>query len=128
MHEINEKNFMRVCTVVAKPWICIFRNTNLGWVLENFYTLKKILGKLSSVKVRLHTAINRVHFISWCMLYTYECNKMHSWENDVGEALNHIDQDTKSARLIAVCKRSLNSNTIFLLYTRNIHLAHKSTS
>ena len=36
---------------------------------------------------------------------------MHSWENDavlfVGEPLNHIHQDTRSARLIAVCKRSL---------------------
>ena len=37
---------------------------------------------------------------------------MHSWENDdvrtfVGEPLNHIHQDTKSARLIAVCKRYL---------------------
>ena len=44
------------------------------------------------------------------MLYTYEDNKMHSWENDatlVGEPLNYIHQDTKSARLIAVCKRSL---------------------
>ena len=31
---------------------------------------------------------------------------MHSWENDtafVGEPLNHIHEDTKSARLIAVC-------------------------
>ena len=37
---------------------------------------------------------------------------MHSSENDavlisVCEPLNHIHQDTKSARLIAVCKRSI---------------------
>ena len=30
---------------------------------------------------------------------------MHSSENDA--VLNHIHQDTKSARLIAVCKRSI---------------------
>ena len=29
---------------------------------------------------------------------------MHSWENN--DPLNHIRQDTKSARLIAVCRRS----------------------
>ena len=34
------------------------------------------------VRLRLHTVINRVDFVSWCMLYTYEGNKMHSWEND----------------------------------------------
>ena len=34
--------------------------------------------RLRELKVRLHTAINRVDFVSWCMLYTYEGNKMHS--------------------------------------------------
>ena len=29
-------------------------------------------------KVRLHTAINLADFVSWCMLYSYEGNKMHS--------------------------------------------------
>ena len=29
-------------------------------------------------KVRLHTAINLADFVSWCMLYTYDGNKMHS--------------------------------------------------
>ena len=46
--------------------------------------------------------------IYWC-IYTYEGNKMHSWENgttSVAEPLNHIHQDTKSVRLIAVCNRS----------------------
>ena len=46
--------------------------------------------------------------IYWC-IYTYEGNKMHSWENgttSVAEPLNHIHQDTKSGRLIAVCNRS----------------------
>ena len=63
-------------------------------------------------KPRLHTAINRADFVSWCMLYTHQGNKMHSWENGrctfVGESLNRIHQDTKSVRLIAACacKRS----------------------
>ena len=30
----------------------------------------------------LHTTNNRADFVSWCMLYTYEGNKIHSWEND----------------------------------------------
>ena len=29
----------------------------------------------SFFKVRLHTAINRADFVSWCMLYTKEGNK-----------------------------------------------------
>ena len=28
--------------------------------------------------IRLHTAINWADFVSWCMLYTYDGNKMHS--------------------------------------------------
>ena len=36
----------------------------------------------ADLKVRFHTAINRADFVSWCMLYTYEGNKMHLWEND----------------------------------------------
>ena len=68
-------------------------------------------GNVCIIKVRLHTAINRADFVSWCMLYTYDGNKMHSWENDavllLAEPLNHIHQDTKPVRLIAVCKRSL---------------------
>ena len=28
-----------------------------------------------SLKVRLHTAINRADFVSWCMLYAKEGNK-----------------------------------------------------
>ena len=44
------------------------------------------------------------------VIYAYEGNKMHSWENDdvlSGGPLNHIHQNTKSARLIAMCERSL---------------------
>ena len=70
------------------------------------------------IKVRLHTAINRADFVSWCMLYTYEGNKMHSWEKFrctfVSEPLNHIHQDTKSVRLLAVSKRSLSWLFLFL--------------
>ena len=36
---------------------------------------KDKVGGLNSVKLRLHVAINRVDFVSWCMLYTYEGNK-----------------------------------------------------
>ena len=66
----------------------------------------------SNLKLRLHTAINRADFVSWSMLYTYEGNKMHSRENhdavlSLGQPLNHIHQETKSVRLIAVCKRGL---------------------
>ena len=28
------------------------------------------------LKLRSHTAINRADFVSWCMLYTYEGNKI----------------------------------------------------
>ena len=31
---------------------------------------------IAPFKVRLHTTINRAYFVSWCMLYTYEGNKM----------------------------------------------------
>ena len=41
--------------------------------------VKKIVYLAMFFKVRLHTAINRAaDFVSWCMLYTYEGNKMHS--------------------------------------------------
>ena len=36
--------------------------------------------------VRLHAAINRTDFVSWCMLYWYQIRtkvtKLHYWEND----------------------------------------------
>ena len=75
------------------------------------YILLSIFKSLVvSFKLRLHTAINRADFACWCMLYTYEVNKIQSWENDavlfVGEALNYIHKDTELARLIAVCKCS----------------------
>ena len=41
-----------------------------------------ILADDSRLKVRVHTTINRANFVTWCMLYTYEGNKMHLWEND----------------------------------------------
>ena len=50
-----------------------------------------ICAAQDGVKVRFHTAINRADFVCWCMLYTYEGYKMHSWDNSaVGEPLNHI--------------------------------------
>ena len=43
---------------------------------------RDFLTKISQLKLRLHTAINQADFVSWCMLYTCEGNKMQSWEND----------------------------------------------
>ena len=62
-------------------------------------------------KVRFHTVINRADFVSWCMLHirttVRKCIVVRKWRcTFVGESLNHIHQDTKSARLIAMCKRS----------------------
>ena len=37
-----------------------------------------VVNILKSVKVRFHTAIIQADFVSWCMLYTYEGNKIHS--------------------------------------------------
>ena len=72
-------------------------------------------NELESCIMRLHTAISWVDFVSWWMLQTYKGNKMHLSENDavlisVCEPLNYIHQDTKSARLIAVCRRSITLN------------------
>ena len=68
-----------------------------------------------SVKLRLHTAINRADFVSWYMLYTYEGNKVafvNKWRcTFVAEPLNHIHEDTKSARLIAMYKWSFSKCT-----------------
>ena len=58
---------------------------------------------LIAVKLRLHTAINRVDFVSWwqnAFLRKWHC----AFEC---EPLNHIHHDTKYARLIAVSKRTL---------------------
>ena len=63
-----------------------------------------------SLKVRLHTAINRADFVSRCMLYTRTKVTKRIREKMtmcfVSEPLNRIHQNTKSARLIAVCKHS----------------------
>ena len=50
------------------------------WLLESHGPSKQ--GPY--VEVRLHTAINRADFVSWCMLYTYEGNKMHSPGYEIG--------------------------------------------
>ena len=45
--------------------------------------------------------IGPTSYLGACYVYAYEGNEMHLWENDavlfVGEPLNHIHQDTKSA-------------------------------
>ena len=43
--------------------------------LESLSKFKTTLKEY--IKVRLHTAINRADFLSPCMLYTNEGNKMH---------------------------------------------------
>ena len=52
-----------------------------GALASEIATCMLILGAYShykNIKVRLDTAINRADFVSWCMLYTYEGNKMAS--------------------------------------------------
>ena len=60
------------------------------------------------IKLRSHTATNRTDFVSWCMLYAHEgitkCIREKMTLYFMGEPVNHIYQDTKSTRLIAVCK------------------------
>ena len=74
---------------VLKPCFHVYASTRRSWLYPNW-----------RIKVRLHAAINRADFVSWCMF-------VRKWRCAfVGKPLNHIHQDTKSARLIAVCKRS----------------------
>ena len=47
-----------------------------GWCAITSQTIWRQSFEL--LKLRLHTAINRADFVSWCMLYTYKGNKMHS--------------------------------------------------
>ena len=70
-------------------WVCM--------ITQNVWTWKAGLcqrfvcdSSEIRVKVRLHTAINQADFVSRCMLYTYDGNKMYSWENDtVLSYVNH---------------------------------------
>ena len=61
-------------------------------------------------KVRLHTAINRVDFVTWWMWFNRLTTKLQ--RHFLTECIllplyvYNMHQDTKSARLIAVCKRS----------------------
>ena len=62
-------------------------------------------------KVRLHTAINRSDFVSWWMWFNGSHTEVQ--RHFLTDAfcyllyVYNIHQDTKSARLIAVCKRSI---------------------
>ena len=42
------------------------------------FNIRSMRTNSSVLKVRLHTAIARADFVSWCMLYIHEGNKMHS--------------------------------------------------
>ena len=46
-------------------------------MFPNATQLKTVVNCSLLIKVRLYTAINRADFVSWCMLYRYEGNKMH---------------------------------------------------
>ena len=89
----------------------------------------------NTLKLRLHTAINRADFVSGCMLYTRtkvtKCTheKMTLYFR-IGEPLNHIHQGTKSARLIAVCKRSIKNTCCdhAINYRAAVYLWYKSKS
>ena len=75
-----------------------------------------------ALKLRLHTAINRADFVSWWMWFNGTPTKVQG--NFLTNAfcsvillhsyLYNMHQDTKSARLIAVCKRTLSDLTIRL--------------
>ena len=69
--------------VLPKFHECFYKVWNTGKnVFYFFYKINRRKQKRGNTvaffKVRLHTAINRADFVSWCMLYTCECNKMHS--------------------------------------------------
>ena len=50
--------------------------------LKSLFEVPTDKSEVWLIKLRLHTAINRADFVSWCMLYTYDGNRMHLWEND----------------------------------------------
>ena len=83
-------------------------NALLKEISELEYSSKFKTTLKDYIKVRLHTAINQADFISWCMLYIqtkvtkYIREKMTLY-TFIDKPLNHIRQNTKSARLIAVC-------------------------
>ena len=60
--------------------------------------IQVILLIVEGLKVRLHTAINRADFVSWCMLYTRtkvtKCIREKMTMCFRGESLNHIHQNT----------------------------------
>ena len=66
---------VHICSYLSNCWLWLIETTNFIWFIINFVISH-------TVKVRLHTAINRADFVSSCMLYTYDGNKMYSWEND----------------------------------------------
>ena len=70
--------------------------------------------KWTNVKVRLDTAINREDFVSWWMWFNGSSTKAqcHFLTNAIllPSYVYNMHQDTKSARLIAVCKHSFKQN------------------
>ena len=83
----------------------------------NQYIYKRSVQSISPVLRYVYTLrLIGADFVAWCMLYIHEGDKMAFVRKFrctiVGEPSNHIHQDTKSARLIAVCKRSFKRRTV----------------
>ena len=61
-------------------------------------------------ELRSHTAINRADFVSWWMWFNGSPTKVQRHECILLPSyLYNMHQDTKSARLIAVCKRTFSA-------------------
>ena len=80
-------------------------------ILGPFTLIYLIVGlSLHLSYIRLHTAINRADFVSWWMWFNGSPTKVQRHFLTIAFRLPsyvyNMHQDTKSARLIAVCKRS----------------------
>ena len=71
----TESQFVNICTLENYKVTHLLKDID---GLENKLNQSNKLAQCITLKVRLHTAINRTDFVSWCMLYTYDGNKMHS--------------------------------------------------
>ena len=84
-------------------------------------------SRLPGFKLRLHTAINRADFVSWWMWFNASPTKSTaSFSHDcilLTSYVYNMHQDTKLARLIAVCKRSFRNflNSWKILLTDFLH-------
>ena len=69
--------------------------------------------------LRLYTAINWAYFVCWWMWFNGSPTKTVSFSHEsilLPSYVYNMHQDTKLARLIAACKRSLNLNKSCFIY------------